>query len=59
MATNLRFIVEHDLMDIYKKNCVTEDYVMNHINPLLPDDFDYITEYQHQEAFRNIKRYIC
>ena len=38
MATNLRFIVEHNLMDIYKKNCVTEDYVMNHINPLLSDD---------------------
>ena len=38
VETNLRFIVERDLLDIYMNHCVSEDYVMNHINPLLYDD---------------------
>ena len=38
IETNLRFIIEHNLLDEYNKYCVSEDYVMNKINPLLDDD---------------------
>ena len=38
IETNLRFLIEHNLLDEYNKYCVSEDYVMNKINPLLDDD---------------------